>query len=612
MIENTQIHRCLLQEVNLCLDKIYREGISQKKSAEISIKLAQYISLYSSDLDLDVEVLCMTFDAYVNEFLPNLKSIYQNVVESKMPWRQTFLIQNRQEHFFAIDMYIDRNAKINAMVIDSINQVVCVKESINPNFISSFGPWESKNVQSSLFFGIADNIFPDGERESLPIEVFFLANFPKEYTENPLISVKQAQNDNGSCAFFALYYAKILKKYTGETLDDFYKKILPSMAALTREKIDQLVSYDEERLSTAEIKKTIEYYPAIGSIHPVSWDELPVAFHAPTQSIRSLNKLMVKVKGQEGKLWLGLYEKYFFRESTPGVKVNTKILDFAYDYLFKVKSHLESSQGLTFSGLFNNCVGWRLFQEVASSITSREHGVEFFMDWFERLDKMPPLDVLKNLKKSSKIFDTDFAKEMKGHIQNNGVFIEEEAPLLQMVSPALVALLCDTEGKKNKKKKNISQGKQVMLEGISSGQIRYEWLLDGEFMMSIRKFGDFDQEMIRDVVGLKQSIRSKQGITLVVDTTAESLPNSSEKEEITGGGELSACSMIARLSPPGYSQEPDLGKDKSKNRVRNNLWSSCPSIDPKSDCTDNENIIRVNQSMNSCAESRRSLVMDFS
>ncbi|MEC8063746.1 MAG: hypothetical protein VX112_02760 [Pseudomonadota bacterium] len=508
MRPSTNLKTNLLNETEFCMRKILTEGVQQKNSAEISIKLAQFLCLHANDIigeGLDIQ--CMTFDAFINEYIRIFKEEHERAVENKQNLHKTLIIQNRQEHFFTIDMYVNDQGKIYALILDSINQAVSAREAIHVNFSSSLGPWEKKNVQTALQNALHETfqLSEHDSESSIPIEIYFLADIPS-YT-NVVPIVKQAQADCGSCTFFSIYYAKLLQGLKNKELDHFYKNILSNAASITQEKTMEIIEHERKNVKPENYRmiKTAEYYPKEKMIHYLSWDDLLLKFHAITQTVRGVAKLTEQ--HEENTTFKSTFE-WFLYVNKDGKPVNTKILQYAYGILLKAKEVLVKQISVEgeriddfFEELFQNKPGWNMLYEIKSRIYATQFGRAYFDDWLNSISKMPSIDTLKTIKSSCEIFNLTIAENLLASIGDKSVFTEGEAALIELSSPKLKSIFLT----KSKKKKEENKAKELLKGYLKSGEIPYAWLVDPGFMMSIVSQGEINTEQILSAVAAKKS-----------------------------------------------------------------------------------------------------------
>lgn len=507
MRSSTNLKTNLLNEIDSCMRKIITEGVHQKNSAEISIKLAQFICLRANDIiGQGVDIQCMTFDAFINEYIQIFKEEHEHAIENKQNLHKTLIIQNRQEHFFTIDMYVNDQGKIYALILDSINQAVSAREAIHVNFSSSLGPWEKKNVQTALQNALHETfqVSEHDSESSIPIEIYFLADIPS-YT-NVVPIVKQAQADCGSCTFFSIYYAKLLQGLKNKELDNFYKNILSKAASITQEKTMGVIEHERNNVKPDNYRmiKTAEYYPKEKMIHYLSWDDLLLKFHAITQTVRGVTKLTEQ--HEENTSFKSTFEWFLYKNKN-GKPVNTKILQYAYGILLKAKEVLVKQISVEgeriddfFEELFLNKPGWKMLYEIKSRIYATQFGKAYFDDWLNSIAKMPSIDTLKTIKSSCEIFNLTIAENLLASIGDKSVFTEGEAALIELSSPKLKSIFLT----KSKKKKAENKAKELLKDYLKSGEIPYAWLVDPGFMMSIVSQGEINTKQIVSAVAAKK------------------------------------------------------------------------------------------------------------
>ena len=198
--------------------------------------------------------------------------------------RMTVILRNIQGHFFTVDMlWSVEEKRVYAFVIDSINQATTFEEEIKSGmppgtFIGVFGRGENaKNIQNTI------------QEECMALElqstVSFVTKFPGEWQD-----IGQSQYDDGSCAFFSLYYALCLQGYGREDYATFLQQIEANFIHSQNHHVDQGHYVYEPRYNRDGNRAL-----------PLSWDHLPFSILRPIQSKTGLRNVLQRRVEEEGE-----------------------------------------------------------------------------------------------------------------------------------------------------------------------------------------------------------------------------------------------------------------------------------------------------------------------
>lgn len=271
------LQRSLLGAIETTIQKIQTQGVGQRDAAKISPVLLQYLcqALFKD------KVLSMSVESFKQGFLASwLKSIKSGSCTHP---RMTVIVRNIQGHFFTVDLFWSQQRnRVFAFVIDSINQATTLEEEVRPGmdistYIRAFGRGENaKNMQNT--------IQEDCETFGLQSTVSFVTNFPGEWQ-----AIRQSQYDNGSCAFFSLYYALRLQDYTQENYAPFLEEVEDNFTHA------QGIHEDNERYNYVP-----NYNREGNRALPLSWDRVPFSLLRPIQSKTGLRDLLRRRVEEEG------------------------------------------------------------------------------------------------------------------------------------------------------------------------------------------------------------------------------------------------------------------------------------------------------------------------